>query len=135
MKSLVFTQYAIVKADSAPLFTEKLNEAIFKLKDNEPTVSFSVSDPLTAYISYIVRETKPETIEEASELEGVRFICEQCPHFSPILKSDGTVDGRVKYGDCDFDGNEFGRSYKKQAACSRLYDLIQEGGVKLCWKE
>ena len=33
MKSLVFSQYAIVRANTAALFTQKLNEEIYKLKD------------------------------------------------------------------------------------------------------
>lgn len=135
MKRLVYTQYAIVKEDTAALFTEKLNAEVFKLRDLEPSVTFSDSDPLTAYISYVMREDVPETVVEACEAEGVRFVCEQCPHFVPICKKDGKVDSRVKYGDCSFEGNEFGRSFKDQAACSRLYELIQEGGVKLCFKK
>lgn len=135
MKRLVFQQFAIVKEDTAPLLTEKLNAEIYRLKDYEPKVTFSDADPLAAYISYTVREEVPETIVEASEVNGVRFVCEQCPHFCPVLKSDGKADSRVKYGDCTFEGNEFGRSFKDQAACSRLYELIQEGGVKLCFKK
>lgn len=134
MKSLVFSQYAIVRANTAALFTQKLNEEIYKLKDKEPNVKFSEADPLVAYIEYTETEQKPETIDEVAALDGIKFVCEQCPHFRPILKADETIDERCKYGDCDFDGNEFGRTFKTSAACSRLYELIQEGGVKLCFK-
>lgn len=134
MKSLVFSQYATVKANTAALFTSKLNEEVYKLKDKEPNVKFSEADPLCAYIEYVESENRPETIEEVEALEGIRFVCEQCPHFSPILKADGTVDARVKYGDCDYDGNEFGRTIKSSPACPHLYELLQEGGVKICFK-
>ena len=134
MKSLVFSQYAIVRANTAALFTQKLNEEVYKLKDKEPNVKFSEADPLVAYIEYTETEKQPETIEEVAALDGIKFVCEQCPHFKPILKADETIDERRKYGDCDFEGNEFGRTLKTSAACSRLYELIQEGGVKLCFK-
>lgn len=134
MKSLVFSQYAIVKANTAALFTTKLNEEVYKLKDKEPNVTFSKADPLVAYIEYTESEEKPETVQEVAALEGIRFVCEQCPHFKPILKADETVDERCKYGDCDYDGNEFGRTLKTSNACPHLFDLIQEGGVKLCFK-
>lgn len=134
MKNLVFSQYAIVKANSAALFTTRLNETVYKLKDKEPTVKFSESDPLVAYIEYVENEQKPETIEEVEALEGIRFVCEQCPLFSPVLKSDGTEDKRARYGDCSDEGNELGRTLKSSPACLRLYELLQEGGVKICFK-
>lgn len=131
MKSLVFSQYSTVKANTDALFTAKLNEEVYRLKDKSPNVKFSTCDPLTAYIEYTETETQPEP----EKVEKLRFVCEQCPHFKPILKADGTIDERCKYGDCDYDGNEFGRSLKKSEACSHLYDLLKEGkGVRICFK-
>lgn len=134
MKSLVYSQFATVKANTAALFTSKLNEEIYKLKDKEPNVQFSEADPLCAYIEYTENENRPETVDEVAALEGIRFVCEQCPHFKPITKADGTIDNRVKYGDCDYSENEFGRAIKTSPACPHLFELIQEGGVKLCFK-
>ena len=134
MRRSVFPQYAIVKADTASLFTEKLNAELYRLKDHDPTVKFSESDPLTAYISFVMREAVPESISEEYESAGVRFVCEQCPCFSPTPKKDGTIDARNKHGDCAYEGNEFGRTFKDQAACDHLYELIRRGEVKLCFK-
>lgn len=134
MKNLSFVQFATVKANTAALFTTKLNEEVYKHKDEEPNVRFSVCDPLCAYVEYTETETKPETIEEVEALEGIRFVCEQCPHFHAILKADGTVDNRVKYGDCDYDGNEFGRAFKKSSACPRLYEILQGDNVVIRFK-
>ena len=50
MKSLVYQQYSTVKANTDALFTTKLNEEIYRLKDYGPSVTFSVADPLCAYI-------------------------------------------------------------------------------------
>ena len=133
MRSCVYEQFAIVREDSAQLFTARLNEQLYRLRGNSPSVSFSESDPLCAYIKYVVDERTPETTAEAASVEGVRFKCVQCPHFRPILKDDGTADKRCKWGDCDY--AEMGRTFKDSEACDKLFDLIKEGSVKLCFTE
>ena len=133
MKRSRYEQFAIVYADSAPSFNQQLNEEIRRLKDNSPVVHFSESIPFYAQIKYIIDEEAPETIAEASAVEGVSFVCAQCPYFKAPTKDDGTEDKRCKYGDCEY--AELGRTYKNTAACERLYDLIAEGGVKLCFME
>lgn len=133
MKRSSYEQFAIVHADSASLFNQQLNAEIRRLKDNSPTVHFSESIPFYAQIKYIVNEETPETISEASEMEGVRFVCAQCPYFKAPLKDDGTEDKRCKYGDCEH--AELGRTFKKTAACEKLYELIAEGGIKICFTD
>lgn len=131
MRSSSYDQFAIVQADSATLFEQELNEAIRRLKDYNPVVKFSESIPFYAYVKYRVNENIPETISEASEIEGVRFVCAQCPYFKPVLREDGEVDKRVKYGDCEY--AELGRVLRKAPACDRCYEAIKEGSVKLCF--
>lgn len=133
MRSSIYEQFAIVREDTASLFTDKLNETILRLKDNDPVVKFSESDPLCAYIKYSISETTPETISEASEINGVSFTCSQCPYFVPVCREDGEIDKRCKYGDCPH--TDLGRTYKNSAACDILYELIKEGGVKVCFTE
>ena len=133
MKRSSYEQFAIVANDSASLFTEQLNEEILRLHGNDPVVNFSESNPFYARIKYVVNEMTPETIAEASEVEGVSFVCLQCPYFKPVLKEDGTIDKRVKYGDCEH--AEYGRTYKTTPACDKLYELIKEGDVKLCFMD
>ena len=133
MRSSTYEQFAIVSADSASLFTEQLNAEVYRLRDNYPVVKFSESIPFYAQIKYVVHIDTPETISEASEVEGVHFTCYQCPHFKPVLKEDETEDRRCKYGDCEF--AELGRVLKTSRACDRLYELIKEGSVKLCFME
>lgn len=134
MKRSSYEQFAIVAADSAQVFTQKLNAEIFRLKDNDPVVIFSESaSPFYARIKYTVSTETPETIAEASAVEGVSFVCLQCPFFKPVLKEDGTIDKRVKWGDCEH--AEFGRTYKTTPACEKLYELIKEGDVKLCFMD
>lgn len=133
MKSSVYEQFAIVQSDSAALFTAKLNETIYRLRNSNPVVKFSEADPLCAYIHYVVYENTPETVAEASEMEGVHFVCAQCPYFHPIMKEDGTPDKRVKWGDCEY--AELGRTMRMASACDKLYETIKEGDVKICFTE
>ena len=135
MTNSVYQQYATVRADTAPLFDEKLNETIYRLRENNPVVTFSASDPLCAYITYTVREQRPESLSDEYDLAGVKFVCAQCPCFVPVLNLDGSEDKRCKVGDCNFEGCELGRTFKDSAACDHLYELIKKGGVKLCYVE
>jgi hypothetical protein len=131
MKNSVYEQFAIVREDSASLFTARLNETIYKLRDKQPKVTFSESDPLCAYVHYIVNENVPETVAEASAVEGISFVCAQCPYFKPITTQDGEVDKRRSYGDCEF--AELGRVKKTSPACDKLFEAIKEGDVRLCF--
>ena len=133
MKRSRYEQFAIVYADSAPSFNKQLNEEIFRLKDNNPVVKFSESIPFYAQIKYEVNEETPETVAEASVVEGVRFVCAQCPYFKAPTKDDGTEDRRCKYGDCEH--AELGRTFKNTPACDRLYELIAEGGIRICFTD
>lgn len=129
MKEERYQQFLTVKAEAPELFTEDLNQAIYKLREKSPVVHFSETDPLCAYVSFTERFDAPENIEDEYELQGVRFTCEMCPIFSPILKRDGTPDARLKYGDCP--ESEFGRTYKDSKACGKLYQMLRDGRVRL----
>ena len=131
MKRSSYEQFAIVKTDSASLFEEQLNEKVRCFKDMHPEVHFSEQIPFYAHITYFASTETPESISEEYEMAGVRFVCAQCPHFQPVLKDDGEIDMRFKYGDCPH--SELGRVFKTEAACDKLYELIHEGRVKLCF--
>lgn len=133
MKRSSYDQFAIVAEDSASLFTQKLNEEMYRLKENHPVVSFSESIPFYAHIKYVVNAETPETVAEASEVSGVSFVCCQCPYFKSVLTEDGEIDKRYKWGDCEH--AEMGRTYKTTPACDKLYELIKEGDVKLCFMD
>lgn len=135
MTSSVITQYAIVKEDTAALFTVKLNEVVAGLAEFSPVVTFSTSDPLCAYVSYARKEERPETIAERANVEGFSFACWQCPCFVPVRTGDGEIDKRCKRGDCTHPGNELGRTLRDTPACDYLYELIEERRVRLCWPE
>lgn len=128
-----YEQFAIVREDSAALLTERLNEQVYALRQYRPVVTFSDADPLCAYIKYAKKVAIPETLADEYEEQGIRFICAQCPFFRPALRDNGEADRRCKWGYCDH--TEFGKTYKTSAACDKLYELIKEGDVKLCFMD
>lgn len=129
MKFERYQQFVTVRAEASEIFTEDLNRAVYELRGKNPVVHFSETDPLCAYVSFTERYQSPESLSDEYELQGVKFTCEMCPMFSPIMKRNGTPDARLKYGDCP--ESEFGRTYKDTKACDKLYKLLRDGRVKL----
>lgn len=126
-------QFAIVRSDSASLFEEQLNAKMIELIDQNPDVTISESgDKLTAKITY-TKQIELEPTEKSAAETGIKFTCQDCPMFEPILKGDGTEDGRLKYGNCEF--SKFGRTNKASDACEVLYRMIQSGGIGLCYRK
>lgn len=127
MKRESYQQFAIVAADSAQLLTEQLNAKLRELRDKRPTVTF---EGLIARIQYEETETGPESLEDEYTLQGVRLTCQDCPYYEPILKANGEIDGRMKYGNCPY--SEIGRAFRDSRACEVLYQKLNNGEVRLC---
>ena len=133
MNNSIYEQQVTILEDSAQVFDQRLNEEIYKLRHHHPKVVRSENNPLYAYIKYSISEAVPETLSEAYEVNGIKFKCEQCPYFKPILKEDETIDKRCKYGDCEH--APMGRTAKESPACDLLYELIKDFNVKLVFDE
>lgn len=133
MKNSVYEQFATVHEDSASLFDARLNEMVKELRAFNPKVVYSDHIPFYAHITYCVNETTPETVAEASAVEGVSFVCAQCPYFQPALTQDGEVDKRKSWGDCEH--AELGRVKKLDPACDKLFEAIKEGDVRICFTD
>lgn len=130
MISRSYQQFAIVAADSAQRLTEELNAELLRLKDKNPTVTF---EGMIARIQYTESESVPESLAEEYEAQGVRLQCQDCPFFTPTLKADGTEDKRAKWGGCPF--AEFKRTSGTSPACEKLFEMLNDGRVKLCVTE
>lgn len=125
-----FKQYAIVRSDSAEEFEERLNARIYELRDSSPEVQISEQgELLTAQICYTKRmPVEPE--QKDPERDGIVLKCGDCPYCEHVLKRDGTPDMRAKVRNCKF--SEYGRTYPDTNACKVLYQLIQNGGARIC---
>ena len=130
MKVKSYQQFAIVVGDSAQHLTEQLNAKLVELAGKDPSVSF---EGMIARISYRETVTLPESLEEEYKQAGVRLTCQDCPFFTPMYKTDGTEDKRIKYGDCPF--KEFGRTFRDSLACDQLFTKLNNGEVSLCLAE
>jgi len=127
MKCTSYQQFAIVTADSAQTLTDQLNAKLIELADKSPTVTF---EGMIARISYTVSRKTLETLGDEYEERGVRLSCQDCPLYEPILKADGTIDQRIKWGNCP--EALYGRTCRDAAACEKLFQMMNSGEVKLC---
>ena len=130
MRTSSYQQFAIVQGTSAQDLSDQLNEKLKELRYKFPKVDF---EGLIARISYTEHVPVPETLADEYELAGFKLTCEQCPLFKPILNKDGTENKRVKYGDCPY--RDLGRTYRTTRMCDMVYEMIEEGKVKLCLSE
>lgn len=130
MKRESFQQFAIVAADSAQELTERLNAELFKLRDKRPQVTF---EGMIARISYTEEIQIAETVSDDFEERGISLTCLDCPFFVPAMKSDGTPDGRAKWGGCPH--SEMKRTERNRRACDKLFQMINSGEVRLCLPE
>lgn len=125
-----YLQFCIVQGDTAEELTEKLNAKLIDLNRKSPSVTF---EGLIARISYTEKTTAPESLAEEYALQGVKFTCQDCPHFTARLKADGSEDLRAKVGSCQF--ASYGRTYRDARACEYLFNGLRNGEVKLCLAE
>lgn len=132
MRRECFQQYAIVAADSAQSLTEQLNSKLRELQDKRPQVTF---EGLIARISYTENVYLMEELADEYEAVGIKLSCQDCPLFQPVLKMDGTIDKRAKWGGCEYSPLGYGQTTKQSKACNRLYEMINSGEVKLCLAE
>lgn len=127
MRRTSYQQFAIVQGDSAQQLTERLNLKLYELRDKEPTVTF---EGLIARISYMQEDFEEE---QKQEKHGLNLMCRDCPMFEPTLKRDGTEDKRTEIGTCRFATD--GYTTKRSTACDRLYQMMNEREVKICFRE
>ena len=130
MRRESYQQYAIVSADSAQELTEQLNKTLKQLKCKYPKVTF---EGLIARIQYTETVHIAEELSDEYELQGVKLTCQDCPIFQPLLKADGTKDKRAKWGDCPL--AHYGRTSRDSSVCSRLFEMLNSGEVRLCLAE
>ena len=130
MKTSSYRQFDIVRDEDPAEFTARLNERLYELRYSFPDVTFSEEgQQLIARISYLQHDRVPEDLGDVYEMQNVRFTCQDCPMFKPILNKDGTTNLRVKYGKCRY--ADFVRTYNDSRCCDMLYTLLRNGTVQL----
>lgn len=130
MRTSSYKQFDFVRDEHPEIFEEKVNKKMYERRFDYPEVTFSEEGKwLIARISYIKHEHAPEDLGDVYEMMDVRFKCEDCPMFEPIHNKNGSLNMRVKYGDCPH--SQFGRTYKDSRACDLLYMMLRDGRIHL----
>lgn len=95
MKDVKFKQMRVLFETDPQVFEDKANAILAQSSSCE--ITLDKTRPLTAYITYTVSRTQPETVLELLEMldtDGGHAVCENCPAF---IKSK---DKRKKWGSC-----------------------------------
>ena len=130
MRTKSVQQFAIVAGDTAQTFTEALNSKLMELEGKDVSIDF-YENFLGARIYWTVKlGEQPDCLEEEYEAQGAGFKCKQCPMYQEKLTADGSVDQRARFGKCIL--NNYSRRDGEMRACSKLYEMIQNGEVQLC---
>ena len=126
-----FKQFAFIRSRSTKEFEVTVNRKMQELKHRKPEITFSESgDYMIARISYTESIMTPEDLADAYAMQNIKFTCQDCPMFKPIMNKDGTPNQRVRYGDCKY--AKYGRTDKEARCCDTLYKLYRTGEVQLC---
>ena len=121
-----YQKFAIVCGDSAQSLTEQLNAKLYELRGKHPVVTF---EGMIARICWEETDYDPEPEEKEAKIE-IKFTCQDCPYFVPVLKADGTIDQRSKRGGCPF--TKYKHTTRDHEVCEKLLNNINDGEVKLC---
>lgn len=127
MKRSRVKQFDIIRETDPDVFKAKLNEAMKRLAGDNPQMKIDISgSTLDALIEY----SEEITVEQPKDEDTmISFTCEDCPFFSPVIKSDGSPDLRIKWGTCPH--ADMHRTWKRSQACGILYKMIKNGDIRL----
>ena len=129
MRRMSYQQFAIVQGDSAQHLTDLLNRKLYELRDKQPTVTF---EGLIARISYNEEATVIEPTDNQTG-PALNLKCRDCPMFEPVRTKDGKPDRRTSFGFCRFAAE--GQTVSEMNACSKLFKMINEREVQICFRE
>lgn len=123
MRTTTFKQYRLIQAGSIDELEAKVNDAIRELQEFDPAVVFSdFASGFFARIEYKECEEIIETIADEFHLQGLRYVCAQCP-----LHDDIEDHRRVMVG-CKY--SEFGETNLKHECCEMFYRELKAGRLK-----
>lgn len=119
MKTLSFTQIAVINSKTAEEFQEQFNSKMQELSDNNPSYEFNHDMGFCAYITYTKEKEVYDSISDKFREKGLKYKCYQCPH--SVLVSDK----RVKKLICEKSPAGFARKY--DSVCDIFYNELDAG--------
>ena len=124
MKTKTKTIRRIVSEHDPAEYERAFNDMSEKLSRFSPKIKDVFEDGrFTSIFSYEVTEKIPENAKDRAELEGIRYLCKNCPH----MVNDG--DRRKKRRPCD--AREFGTTFEDCDACNLFYEELLQGKIEV----
>ena len=117
-------QIQVIDRESATAFESDVNSAMRALADKAPDLNISLeSFRFRAVITFetVVEETETRrTMSDSYHEEGIRFVCEQCPHFEDR-------GPRVRWGRCRYAVGSI--THRDSECCEYFYKSLAQGEV------
>lgn len=117
-------QIRVIDRESATAFEADVNEAMRNLSEQSPDLTISMeSDRFRAVITFetVIEETEPRrSMADSYHEEGLRFVCEQCPHFEER-------GPRVRWGRCRYAVGSI--THRDSECCEYFYKSLAQGEV------
>ena len=122
MKTFERTKIRTVHAETAEEFDREFNKATNELPA-AAQMKWEDGIPFCVHFIYHVEETRPETMAEKFQLQGIEYKCRNCP----MCRIGG--DKRKKMWPCEI--SPYGKVCADGPACDYLYKGIMNGTVDL----
>lgn len=122
MRSYDIKQVRVVHKETAEAFESALNAVLEEITDPKAEIEYNHAKGFCAYVTYSETRKKVEGAKDLFNMEGVRYLCAECPYF------EKEYDGRVKWGYCDMSVS--GRTRKDSECCELFYRLLASGEIK-----
>lgn len=117
-------QIRVIDRESATAFESEVNEAMRCLSEKSPDLTVSMeSDRFRAVITFetVIEETEPRrSMADSYHEDGIRFVCEQCPHFEER-------GPRVRWGRCRYAVGSI--THRDSECCEYFYKSLAQGEV------
>lgn len=121
MKIIKRHECIAIKESDPLVFAEKYKDALKEASSPQIMTQFS-DGHFVAIITWHSEEKQVETIKDEFHLEGLRYVCGQCPH----LEQD--YDGRKKRFPCKY--SEFSSVDIRQECCELFYKQLKQGLIE-----
>lgn len=121
MKTIKKHECIAIKETDPDVFSAKYIQALDGIGNAEVIKQFS-DGYFIAIITWHSVEEQAETVKDEFHLEGLRYVCGQCPH----LEQD--YDGRKKRFPCKY--SEFSSVDIRQECCELFYKQLKQGLIE-----
>ena len=121
MKTIKRHECVAIKETDPDVFSAKYMQALDGIGSPEVIKQFS-DGYFIAIITWHSVEEQAETVKDEVHLEGLRYVCGQCPHL------DQDYDGRKKRFPCKY--SVYSSVDVRQECCELFYKQLKQGLIE-----